>query len=88
MYKDVNTRALARTPFDSNVVSNFDVMETILDNIFINLGTGVDGRLDRGVLMTEPVCNPTQVRKGECYSHQTLAKALITQFSRHERASV
>ena len=59
-YADATTRGQIRNAFElgTNVVGNWDVMEGILDNVFVNLGVeGKDGGIERPVLMTEPVAN-------------------------------
>ncbi|KMZ59213.1 actin-related protein 5 [Zostera marina] len=55
------TRSSCRSPFDSNVVYQFDTMEYILDYGFERLG--VDGsEVDHPILMTECVYNPVSSR--------------------------
>lgn len=45
-------------------MGNWDVMEGILDHIFVSLGVdGEDGGIGRPVLMTEPVANLGYSRK-------------------------
>ena len=82
-YVDATTRGQIRNAFEpgTSIVSNWDVMEGILDYIFLKLG--VDGSADRGIgrpiLMTEPVANlgynrffSTQhVSIGEAITHKT-----------------
>ena len=59
-YADATTRGQIRNAFEpgSSVVSNWDVMESILDSVLVKLGLdGANGRIDRPVLMTEPLAN-------------------------------
>lgn len=59
-YADATTRGQIRNAFEpgSSVVSNWDVMEGILDSIVVKLGLdGANGRVDRPILMTEPLAN-------------------------------
>lgn len=63
VYADPNARGQARTPFDSNVVSNFDQMETLLDYCFIKLGVGDGQGVGHPLVMTEAVCNPGYSRR-------------------------
>lgn len=63
VFADPNSRAQAKTPFDANVVSNFDQMETLLDYCFIKLGIEGGGGLGHPLVLTEPVCNPVYNRR-------------------------
>lgn len=65
-YADATTRGQIRNAFEpgSSVVSNWDVMEGILDSIFVRLGVdGADGGVNRPILMTEPLANLGYPRK-------------------------
>ena len=65
-YADATTRGQIRNAFEtgSSVVTNWDVMEGILDYTFSELGVGgVEGGIGRPVLMTEPVANLRYSRK-------------------------
>ncbi|KAI7871446.1 hypothetical protein BDF14DRAFT_1760896 [Spinellus fusiger] len=61
-YADPAGRSNARSPFDTNVVSDFDRMESILDYTFITLGIK-DVNVDHPIVMTEPICVPQHSRK-------------------------
>ena len=55
-YADATTRGQIRNAFEpgTSVVSNWDVMEGILDSVLVKLGLdSANGRIDRPVLMTE-----------------------------------
>ncbi len=68
-YADATTRGQIRNAFEpgTSVVGNWDVMEGVLDNIFVNLGIeGEKGGIGRPVLMTEPVANLGYSRKSTC----------------------
>lgn len=55
------SRASHRSPFDSNVVYQFEIMEYILDFAFERMGA--DGsQIDHPILITECACNPVQSR--------------------------
>ncbi|KAL3684199.1 hypothetical protein R1sor_002221 [Riccia sorocarpa] len=56
------TRAAVRTPFDGNVVYQYETMESILDYGFERMGIEGDGQIDHPVLMTECPCNPSYCR--------------------------
>lgn len=65
-YADATTRGQIRNAFEpgSSVVSNWDVMEGIMDYIFVGLGLDhASGGLDKPVLMTEPLANLGYTRK-------------------------
>lgn len=48
----------------SGIVSNWDVMEALLDYIFLKLGIdGSEGRVDVPIVMTEAVANLSYSRK-------------------------
>lgn len=65
-YADATTRGQLRSAFEpgSSVVSNWDVMEGVLDYIFLKLGVdGADGGVGRPIVMTETVANLGYSRK-------------------------
>ncbi|KAJ2890827.1 Nuclear actin-protein involved in chromatin remodeling, partial [Coemansia aciculifera] len=63
---DVHTDPMAkptiRSGFDNGVVTNFDVMESILDYVFTMLGC-VDEGVNQPIVMTEAACTPYTSRK-------------------------
>lgn len=68
-YADATTRGQIRNAFEpgTSVVGNWDVMEGILDHIFVSLGAdNSDTGIGRPVLMTEPVANLGYSRKSRC----------------------
>ncbi len=72
-YADATTRGQIRNAFEqgTSIVGNWDVMEGILDHVFVNLGIDAeDGGIGRPVLMTEPVANLGYSRKSQCTSYQ------------------
>ncbi|RPA91926.1 actin-like ATPase domain-containing protein [Choiromyces venosus 120613-1] len=88
VFADPNSRGQAKTPFDSNVVSNFDQMETLLDYCFIKLGVGEGGGgVGHPVVMTEAVCVPGYNRKMmsellfECYNAPSVIFGIDSLFS-------
>lgn len=65
-FVDATARGQIRTAFEpgSGVVSNWDVMESVLDYIFLKLGVeGASGGVGRPIVMTEPVANLGYSRK-------------------------
>lgn len=62
-------------------MSNWDVMEGVLDSTFVGLGIdGADGGIDRPVLMTEPLANLGYSRKSG-FSDLRLPEALLIVYS-------
>ncbi|KAJ5583180.1 hypothetical protein N7535_001800 [Penicillium sp. DV-2018c] len=89
-YVDATTRGQLRNGFDpgSSVVGNWDVMEGVLDYLFLKLGVeGVNGGVGRPILMTEPIANMPYSRKMmneilfECYSAPSVAYGIDSLFS-------
>ena len=73
-YADATTRGQIRNAFEpgSSVVSNWDIMEGILDSIFVDLGIdGADGGVNRPILMTEPLANLAYTRKSKYSGHNS-----------------
>lgn len=67
-YADATTRGQLKNAFDagSSVVGNWDVMEGVLDYIFLKLGVdGSNGGVGRPILMTEPIANLGYPRKSK-----------------------
>ncbi|KAG4304836.1 hypothetical protein PORY_001889 [Pneumocystis oryctolagi] len=73
-------RQIAKSPFDYNVVANWDVMVR-------NSGVSGCGQVEHPLLMTEPVCNPSYNRGVmsellfECYSVPSLCYGIDSLFS-------
>ncbi|KAI9818694.1 MAG: Nuclear actin-protein involved in chromatin remodeling [Thelocarpon impressellum] len=89
-YADATTRGQIRNAFEaaSGVVSNWDVMEGILDYTFLKLGVdGADGGVGRPIVMTEPAANLGYSRKMmteilfECYSAPSVAYGIDSLFA-------
>lgn len=89
-YADATTRGQIRNAFEpgTSVVGNWDVMEGVMDNIFVSLGVeGENGGIGRPVLMTEPVANLGYSRKTmnellfECYYAPSLVYGIDSLFS-------
>jgi len=67
-YADTTARGHIRNAFEAGtgIVSNWDVMEHVLDHVFIKLGmNGVEGAIDMPIVMTEAVANLPYSRKCE-----------------------
>lgn len=64
---DVNVDGMARSnaksPYDLNLIANYDLLEGVYDYIFHKLGVSGDGSVDHPVVMTEPVSTPFHNRK-------------------------
>ncbi|OJA15150.1 hypothetical protein AZE42_04698 [Rhizopogon vesiculosus] len=54
-------KSQAKTPWEGDVLLNFDAMENALDYAFVRLGIDTDG-VDHPVLMTERLCSPLHSR--------------------------
>lgn len=89
-YADATTRGQIRNAFEqyTSVPSNWDVMEGILDYIFIKLGVdGADGTVARPIVMTEPVANLGYTRRMmneilfECYGAPSVTYGIDSLFS-------
>jgi len=65
-YVDATTRGQLRYAFDpgTSIIGNWDVMEGVLDYIFIKLGVdGANGGVDRPIVLTEPIANLNYPRR-------------------------
>jgi actin-related protein 5 len=68
IYSDGTSRGQAKNVYEpgSNMVNNWDVVEGVLDYVFMKLGIdGNEGGIDRPIVMTEPVANLGYTRKSE-----------------------
>lgn len=89
VYCDGTARGQAKNIYEpgSNIVNNWDVMEGVLDYVFVKLGISGDGGIGRPVVMTEPVANLSYARKTmneilfECYSAPAVAYGIDSLFS-------
>ncbi|KAH7386176.1 hypothetical protein BKA64DRAFT_135419 [Cadophora sp. MPI-SDFR-AT-0126] len=90
VYADTTARGHMRNAFEagSGIVSNWDVMESVLDYVFIKLGIdGANGGVDVPIVMTEAVANLPYSRKTmteiifEAYSAPSLAFGIDSLFS-------
>jgi actin-related protein 5 len=95
-YADATTRGQIRNAFEpgTSVVTNWDVMEGILDYIFIKLGVEHGGRIGRPVVITEPMANLGYSRRMmnemmfECYSAPSVTYGIDSLFSyRHNKGT-
>lgn len=71
-YADTTAKSHIRNAFEAGteVVTSWDVMEHVLDYIFLKLGmNGADGAIDMPVVMTEAVANLPYSRKSESRSN-------------------
>lgn len=68
VYADGTARGQAKNIYEpgSNIANNWDVVEGVLDYVFVKLGIdGATGGIGRPVVMTEPVANLGYSRKSE-----------------------
>ena len=89
-YADATTRGQIRNAFEPNssIVSNWDVMEGILDYTFLKLGVdGAEGGVGRPIVMTESVANLGYTRRMmneilfECYSAPSVTYGIDSLFA-------
>ncbi|RCI09817.1 hypothetical protein L249_4170 [Ophiocordyceps polyrhachis-furcata BCC 54312] len=89
-YSDTTAKGHIRNAFElgTGIVSNWDVMEHVLDYIFLKLGMNdADGAVDVPIVMTETVANLPYSRKSmteiifECYGAPSLAYGIDALFS-------
>jgi actin-related protein 5 len=78
VYADTTAKGHMRNAFEagSGIVSNWDVMESILDYVFIKLGVDGDNGVDVPMVMTEAVANLAYSRK--CRFIGLFMKVLLT----------
>ena len=79
-YADATTRGQIRNAFEpgTSIVGNWDVMEGVLDNIFLNLGIeGENGGVGRPILMTEPVANFGYSRKSTWQRLRSVVQKIV-----------
>ncbi|OCK77034.1 actin-like ATPase domain-containing protein [Lepidopterella palustris CBS 459.81] len=90
VYADGTSRGQAKNIYEpgSNIINNWDVVEGVLDYVFVKLGVdGANGSIDRPVVMTEPVANLGYSRKTmseilfECYGAPKVAYGIDALFS-------
>ncbi|EAQ88128.1 hypothetical protein CHGG_04747 [Chaetomium globosum CBS 148.51] len=94
-YADTTARGHIRNAFEAGtgIVSSWDVVEHVLDHVFIKLGmNGVEGGIDMPIVMTEAVANLPYSRKTmsemlfECYNAPSVVYGIDSLFSyRHNR---
>jgi actin-related protein 5 len=65
VYSDGTARGQSKPVYEpgSNIINNWDVMESVLDYCFIKMGVNSSGRIDRPIVMTEPIANLGYSRK-------------------------
>ncbi|KAL1838724.1 hypothetical protein VTJ49DRAFT_2261 [Mycothermus thermophilus] len=94
-YADTTSRGHIRNAFEAGtgIISNWDVMEHVLDHVFIKLGmNGVEVGIDMPIVMTEAVANLPYTRKTmnetlfECYGAPSVVYGIDSLFSyRHNQ---
>ncbi|KAF2814419.1 actin-related protein, ARP5 class [Mytilinidion resinicola] len=90
VYSDGTARGQSKNIYEpgSNIINNWDVVESVLDYVFVKLGVeGNNNGIDRPIVMTEPVANLGYSRKTmseilfECYSAPSVAYGIDSLFS-------
>lgn len=90
VFADGTARGQSKSIYEpgSNIVNNWDVVEGVLDYVFVKLGVdGANGSVDRPVVMTEPVANLPYARKTmsevlfEAYGAPSVAYGIDSLFS-------
>jgi actin-related protein 5 len=89
VYADATTRGQIRNAFEpgTSIATNWDVMEGILDYIFIKLGVDNEEGIGRPVVMTEPMANLSYSRRMmnemmfECYLAPSVTYGIDSLFS-------
>ncbi|ELR03091.1 hypothetical protein GMDG_05930 [Pseudogymnoascus destructans 20631-21] len=90
VYADTTARGHMRNAFEagSGVICNWDVMEYVLDYLFLKLGIdGQNGAIDMPIVMTETLANLPYSRKSmneilfECYGAPSVAYGVDALFS-------
>ncbi|KAH8732178.1 hypothetical protein GQ44DRAFT_669241, partial [Phaeosphaeriaceae sp. PMI808] len=90
VYADGTARGQSKPIYEpgSNIINNWDAMEGVLDYLFLKLGvSGTSGRIDRPIVMTEPIANLGYTRKTmseilfECYGAPQVAYGVDSLFS-------
>ncbi|OAL43586.1 actin-like ATPase domain-containing protein [Pyrenochaeta sp. DS3sAY3a] len=90
VYSDGTARGQSKPIYEpgSNIINNWDAMEGVLDYCFIKMGVdGRNGRVDRPIVMTEPIANLGYSRKTmseilfECYGTPAVAFGIDSLFS-------
>ena len=92
-YTDATTRGQIRNAFEqyTSVPTNWDIMEGVLDYVFLKLGVDstTDGTVGRPIVMTEPVANLGYTRRMmneilfECYGAPSVTYGIDSLFSFH-----
>eukprot|EP00095_Tigriopus_kingsejongensis_P010207 snap_masked-scaffold704_size109063-processed-gene-0.8 protein:Tk10207 transcript:snap_masked-scaffold704_size109063-processed-gene-0.8-mRNA-1 annotation:"actin-related protein 5" len=79
-----------KTPFDRNVVTQFETQETLLDYGFHHLGLSSEEDIKHPIMMTEPLGNPNKCREMmsellfECYNVPQVGYGVDSLFSFHK----
>ncbi|KAF2457718.1 hypothetical protein BDY21DRAFT_285181 [Lineolata rhizophorae] len=90
VYADGTARGQSKNLYEpgSNIVNNWDVMEGLLDSVFLKLGVDSEnGAVERPIVMTEPVANLGYTRRTmseilfECYGAPSVAYGIDSLFS-------
>ncbi|KAF2432855.1 actin-like ATPase domain-containing protein [Tothia fuscella] len=90
IYSDGTARGQSKNVYEpgNNIINNWDVMEGVLDYVFVKLGVDKGyGSIGRPIVMTEPVANLGYTRKTmseilfECYQAPSVAYGIDSLFS-------
>lgn len=76
-----------KSPFDRDVITQIDTVETVFDYAFSHLGIDTEGSINHPVVLTEAVCNPSPARQFmnellfECYQVPAVSVGIDALFS-------
>ncbi|XP_032792319.2 actin-related protein 5 [Daphnia magna] len=76
-----------KSPFDRDVITQIDTVETVFDYAFSHLGIDTEGSINHPIVLTEAVCNPSPARQFmnellfECYQVPAVSVGIDALFS-------
>eukprot|EP00833_Pecoramyces_ruminatium_P013309 jgi/Orpsp1_1/1187341/evm.model.d7180000057020.1 len=83
------SRSNIRSPYDSNIIINPELLEYMMDYIFLKLGIN-SSNIENPIIMTETLCNPNYSRKlvselmFECYNVPSICYGIDSLFSYYQ----
>lgn len=83
------SRSNIRSPYDSNIIINSELLEYMMDYIFLKLGVN-SSSIENPIVMTETLCNPNYSRKlvselmFECYNIPSICYGIDSLFSYYQ----
>lgn len=79
-----------KSPFDRDVITQIDTVETIFDHAFTHMGIDTEGSVEHPVVLSEAICNPVQSRQFmnellfECYQIPSVSLGIDGLFSLYQ----